>query len=112
MKNLVHGRFRWVLVVWIFLIAAVAFLDRVNISISGRFIEQEFHLSHIQLGWVFSAFVLGYAFFQVPGGRMADLYGPAKVLAVVMLWYGLFTSATAWTPSGVPFALGLLCVRF
>jgi ACS family glucarate transporter-like MFS transporter len=44
---------------------------------------------------------------------MADFYGPAKMLAVVMLWYGLFTSETAWTPSGVPFALGLLlCVRF
>ncbi len=113
MKNLLRGRFRWVLVFWMFLIAAVTFLDRVNISISGRFIEQEFHLSHIQLGWVFSSFVLGYALFQAPGGRLADLYGPAKVLAVVTLWYALFTSATAWTPSGIPFALSLLLgVRF
>jgi MFS transporter, ACS family, glucarate transporter len=113
MNHLLRGRFRWVLVLWTFVIAAVTYLDRVNISISGRFIEQEFHLSHIQLGWVFSAFVLGYALFQAPGGRLADLYGPAKVLAVVTLWYAFFTSATAWTPSGIPFALLLLlAVRF
>ncbi len=96
-----------------FLIAAVTFLDRVNISISGRFIESEFHLTHIQLGWVISAFILGYALFQAPGGRLADRYGPARVLALVTLWYAFFTSATAWTPSTVPFALGLLLsVRF
>lgn len=113
MKTLVSGRLRWVLVFWMFLIAAVTYLDRVNISISGRYIEEEFHLSHIQLGWVFSAFVLGYAIFQAPGGRLADRYGPARVLAAVTIWYALFTSATAWTPSSVPFALPLLLgVRF
>lgn len=68
-----------------FLIAAVTYLDRVNISISGRFIEGEFHLSHIQLGWVFSAFVPGYAIFQAAGGRLADRYGSAPVLAAVTL---------------------------
>ncbi len=113
MKTLARGRFRWVLVFWMFLIAAVTYLDRVNISISGRFIEKAFHLSHIQLGWVFSVFVLGYAIFQAPGGRLADRYGPARVLAAVTLWYALFTSATAWTPSTVSFALPLLLlVRF
>src|ERR1700761_1128551 len=68
MKNLLRGKVHWLLIVWMFLIAAITFLDRVNISISARFIEREFHLTHIQLGWVFSAFVLGYALFQAPGG--------------------------------------------
>ncbi len=113
MKTLLRGKFRWVLVLWMFLIAAVTYLDRVNISITGRFIEQEFHLSHVQLGWVFSAFVLGYALFQAPGGRLADKYGATRVVAAVTLWYALFTSATAWTPSTIPFALALLLgVRF
>ena len=113
MKTLLRGNFRWLLIVWMFLIAAVTYLDRVNISITGRFIEQEFHLTHVQLGWVFSAFVLGYALFQAPGGRLADRYGPTRVVAVVTLWYALFTSATAWTPSTIPFALTLLLgVRF
>jgi len=113
MKTLLRGRVRWLVVLWMFLIAAVTYLDRVNISISGRFIESEFRLSHIQLGWVFSAFILGYALFQAPGGRLADRYGAAKVLAAVTVWYAIFTSATAWTPANIPFALSLLlAVRF
>ncbi len=113
MKTLLRGKIRWLLIVWIFLIAAITYMDRVNISITGRFIEQEFHLTHIQLGWVFSAFILGYALFQAPGGRLADRYGPARVVAIVVVWYALFTSATAWTPATIPFALALLLsVRF
>lgn len=113
MKNLLRGKVRWLLIAWTFLLAAITYLDRVNISISARFIEREFHLTHIELGWVFSAFVLGYALFQAPGGRLADRFGPARALAAVMLWYAFFTSATAWTPSTIPFALLLLLsVRF
>jgi MFS transporter, ACS family, glucarate transporter len=113
MKTLLRGNYRWLLIFWMFLIAAVTYLDRVNISITGRFIEQEFHLSHVQLGWVFSAFVLGYALFQAPGGRLADRYGATRMVALVTLWYALFTSATAWTPSTIPFAFALLLgVRF
>lgn len=113
MKNLLRGQVRWLLIVWTFLLAAVTYLDRVNISISARYIEREFHLTHIQLGWVFSSFVLGYGIFQAPGGRLADRFGPARVLAAAMLWYAFFTSATAWTPATVPFALLLLLsVRF
>jgi ACS family glucarate transporter-like MFS transporter len=113
MKTLLRGKIRWLLIVWLFLIAAITYMDRVNISITGRFIEQEFHLTHIQLGWVFSAFILGYALFQAPGGRLADRYGPARVVAIVVLWYALFTSLTAWTPATISFALMLLlAVRF
>lgn len=113
MKTLLRGKVRWLLIVWVFLIAAVTFMDRVNISITGRFIEQEFHLTHIQLGWVFSAFILGYALFQAPGGRLADRFGPARVVAIVILWYALFTSLTAWVPTTISYALMLLlAVRF
>jgi len=110
MKTLLQGKVRWLLIVWCFLVAAITYMDRVNISITGRFIEQEFHLTHIQLGWVFSAFLLGYALFQAPGGRLADRFGPARVIAVVIMWYALFTSATAWTPSTLSFSLMLLLV--
>jgi hypothetical protein len=45
-------------------ISDVSYLDRVNISIAGLSIEQQFRLDHVRLGWVFSAWVLGYAPFQ------------------------------------------------
>jgi MFS transporter, ACS family, glucarate transporter len=108
-----RGRVRWLLILWVFVISAIAYLDRVNISIAGRSIEQEFHLEHVQLGWVFSAFALGYALFQAPGGRLADRFGPRKVLALGTVWWALFTSLTAFAPTGYAGALlTLLSVRF
>jgi ACS family glucarate transporter-like MFS transporter len=113
MLNLLRGRVRWVLICWMFVISAIAYLDRVNISIAGRSIQQEFHLDNLQLGWVFSAFVLGYALFQAPGGRLADRFGPRKVLTVGTVWWGLFTALTALVPSSIASALVvMLAVRF
>jgi ACS family glucarate transporter-like MFS transporter len=83
--------FRWILVGWMFVISAIAYLDRVNLSIAGRAIEEEFHLTDIQLGYVLSAFVLGYALFQAPGGRIADRFGPRLVLALGVVWWAVFT---------------------
>jgi ACS family glucarate transporter-like MFS transporter len=113
MPKLFRGRVRWTLISWMFVISAVAYLDRVNISIAGHSIEQEFQISHVQLGWVFSAFVLGYALFQAPGGRLADRFGPRKVLTLGTIWWALFTTLTACVPSHVPRALLILiAVRF
>jgi len=104
---------RWVLIGWMFAISAIAYLDRVNISIAGHSIQQEFHLDNIQLGWVFSAFVAGYALFQAPGGRLADRFGPRKILALGTVWWAVFTALTALVPSGAANALWiLLAVRF
>jgi len=47
--------FRWVLVGWMFLVSAIAYLDRVNISIAGPSIAEEFHLTNVELGGVLSA---------------------------------------------------------
>ncbi|HSW49700.1 MAG TPA: MFS transporter [Bryobacteraceae bacterium] len=113
MASLLRGRVRWMLIFWMFVISAIAYLDRVNISIAGRAIQAEFHLDNIQLGWVFSAFVLGYALFQAPGGRLADRFGPRKVLTLGTVWWGVFTALTALVPSGIAGALAaMLFVRF
>jgi ACS family glucarate transporter-like MFS transporter len=96
-----------------FAISAIAYLDRVNISIAGSSIQKEYGLDNIQLGWVFSAFVIGYALFQVPGGRLADRFGPRRILALGTVWWAVFTAMTALVPAGIPSVLMiLLSVRF
>jgi ACS family glucarate transporter-like MFS transporter len=101
------------LVGWMFAISAVAYLDRVNISIGGSFIQKEFGLDNIRLGWVFSSFVLGYALFQAPGGRLADRFGPRKILTIATVWWAVFTALFAAIPAGIPFLLAtLLATRF
>ncbi|MGH9351616.1 MAG: MFS transporter [Terriglobia bacterium] len=107
------SHFRWVLVVWIAVIGAISYLDRVNISIAGHTIAQEFHLSNPQLGLVFSAFTVGYMLFQIPGGWLADRFGPRKILTLGALWWAVFTSLTASVPEGIAAALfAFLSVRF
>jgi ACS family glucarate transporter-like MFS transporter len=96
---------RWLLVFWLFVLSAVAFLDRVNISIAGGSIAAEFGLTNVQLGWVFSSFLLGYALFQTPGGWLSDRLGPRRVLTAGVIWWGIFTALTAVVPSKLGGAL-------
>jgi ACS family glucarate transporter-like MFS transporter len=113
MANLAHGRTRWFLIAWLFVLSAIGYLNRVNISVSGEYISQEFHLSQIQLGWVFSVFTLGYALFQAPTGRLADRFGPRRVLALATIWWAVILGLTAVAPSGISGALILLlALRF
>lgn len=113
LKNPACGRIRWVLVGWMFAISAIAYLDRVNMSIAGSMIQKEFGLDNIQLGWIFSSFVLGYALFQAPGGRLADRFGPRKILAIATIWWAVFTVLVTVVPVGIPGVLAvLLTARF
>src|SRR5512134_885469 len=97
---LLHGRLRWLLIFWMFLMSAIAYLDRVNVSIAGSAIQKDFNLTNVELGYVFSAFVIGYALFQAPGGRLADKYGPRIVITAGVVWWGIFTTASALVPTG------------
>jgi MFS transporter, ACS family, glucarate transporter len=106
-------RVRWFLVFWLFILSAVSYLDRVNISIAGGSIADAYHLSDVQLGKVFSALLVGYALFQTVGGRLADRFGPRRVLAAGVVWWGIFTALTALVPPHVRGALLLfVAVRF
>jgi ACS family glucarate transporter-like MFS transporter len=69
------------------------------------------------MGWVFSAFVVGYALFQIPGGWLADRLGARVVLTGALIWWSVCTALTACVAAS-PFAekIGvvgaLLFVRF
>lgn len=99
---------RWVLIFWIFVLSAVAYLDRVNISIAGASIASEYHLTDVKLGYVFSSFLIGYAACQAPGGRLADRFGPRRVITLAVLWWGLFSVLTASVPVRLGAALLVL----
>jgi ACS family glucarate transporter-like MFS transporter len=107
------SRVRWFLVFWLFVLSAVSYLDRVNISIASGSIADAYHLSDVQLGKVFSAMLVGYALFQTVGGRLADRFGPRRVLAWGVAWWGLFTALTALVPSSIAGALFIfVAIRF
>lgn len=110
---LFKGNLRWVLIFWMFLMSSIAYLDRVNISIAGSEIQKSFDLTNMQLGYVFSAFVIGYALFQAPGGRLSDRFGPRLIIMLGVLWWGLFTTFTTMVPAGLGVSIVMLViVRF
>ncbi len=101
---------RGVLVGWLFVLSAVAYMDRTNVAIAGAGIRDALQIDNIQLGWVFSAFLVGYAVSQVGAGWLACRYGPRWVLAGGVLWWGLFSALTAMVDARLAHVLMLLIV--
>ena len=92
---------RWVVLALLFVVSFVAYLLRMNISVAAKFMMPELGLTEIQMGWVFAAFVWGYALFQIPGGFFGEIVGPRRALAMVVLVWALLTVLTGLLPGQV-----------
>ncbi len=92
-------RVRWRILSLLLLISIITYIDRVNISVTARQMMPSLGLTDLQMGQIFSAFVLGYALFQVPGGWMGDKWGPRRVLTFAVIWWSIFTAMTAVAPT-------------
>ena len=95
----------------------VAYVLRMNISVAAPFMMTELHLDKIQMGQVFSAFVLGYALFQVPWGVSGDRLGPGRTLTLAAIVWTATTVLTGlvpgWlVPAGMTSLLILMVLRF
>jgi ACS family glucarate transporter-like MFS transporter len=99
---------RFTLLRFAFALSIVTYFDRVCISTAATAVSTDLHLGKDQMGWVFGAFTLAYAVFEIPSGRMGDRIGPRKVLTRIVLWWSAFTAATglAWNYTS------LLATRF
>lgn len=89
---------RWSMVGLVVIILLVDSVDRASLGIAGKYIQDEFAFSTQTMGWMLSAFTLGYALFQLPWGYAGDRYGPRGVLTLAVLWSSLFTAATGLMP--------------
>jgi MFS transporter, ACS family, glucarate transporter len=90
---------RYWVIVFAITLAVIQYLDRVCISQAAPHISRDLQLSEWQMGWVFSAFTLAYALFEIPCGYLGDRMGPRKVLLRIVLWWSFFTAATGWVRS-------------
>ena len=88
-------RVRYRVVGFTMALAALTYLDRVCISILAPAIMRDVRLSNIQMSYVFSAFTLAYAIFEIPTAWWADRIGSRRVLTRIVLWWSAFTMATA-----------------
>jgi ACS family glucarate transporter-like MFS transporter len=106
--GLKETRVRYRVTLLVIALGMITYLDRACISTLAPIISQELSLSKVQMGYVFSAFALAYAAFEIPTGWFADRRGTRSVLARIVAWWSMFTIATG-------FAFGyvsLLITRF
>jgi ACS family glucarate transporter-like MFS transporter len=99
--DLIPTSVRWRIVLVLAIVAGVTYIDRLNLGIVAKFILEEYRFSTQSMGWILGAFSLGYAVFHIPGGWLADRYGPGRILAGAILWFSVFTALTATAP-GLP----------
>jgi MFS family permease len=87
-----HRRY-WVFFL-LFLFNAIAYVDRVNMSVAGKPIAHEFGLSPIALGYLFSSFLWAYVLMMLPGGRLIDRWGTHVVACVATAVWSAAQMAT------------------
>ena len=70
-------------------------LDLQATGIAAGGIAQAFALDKMQMGWIFSAGILGLLPGALVGGMLADRYGRKRILISSVALFGLFSLATA-----------------
>jgi MFS transporter, ACS family, glucarate transporter len=87
-------RVRWSVVALVAFVTGLTYMDRLNLGIVAKNFQEEFHFTGQTMGWILGAFSLGYAWFHLPGGWLADRFGARRVLAGAILWFSIFTALT------------------
>lgn len=85
-KPMTHRRY-WVYFL-LFLFNVVCYLDRINMSVAGHPVAQEFGLSPVALGYLFSSFLWAYVVMMLPSGHLVDRLGAHRMAAI---------GATVWS---------------
>ncbi|MBC7923239.1 MAG: MFS transporter, partial [Ferruginibacter sp.] len=84
-------RVRYGMLALVFVNVVINYLDRTNISVAAAALGKDLQLSSVQLGLIFSAFGWTYAFLQIPGGLIADRFGPRILYAFCLVAWSLVT---------------------
>ncbi len=89
--NKKRSRVRYGMLALVFVNVVINYLDRSNISVAGPMLSKDLNLSTVQLGLIFSAFGWTYALLQIPGGLIADRFGPRFLYAFCLITWSLAT---------------------
>ena len=96
---------------YLFLLYIVAFLDRVNVSFAGLDMTRDLGFSDRVFGLGAGIFFIGYVVFEIPGALLVERWSARKVLARILITWGIVTVLVALVRSpqqfyGARFLLG------
>lgn len=93
--NDVTKKSRNVILALLFLGWSLGNLDRYIMNYAVVSITGDLQLDASSTGIILSAFFLGYAIMQIPGGWLADKFGAKRILLMAVIMWSIFTGLTA-----------------
>lgn len=85
---------RYLILTLLFLGYFLCYMDRMVIATALPFMAKDLQLSPMAMGGVLSAFFVGYALMQIPGGLLADRFGPRRAITLSIIGWSIFTLLT------------------
>src|SRR5712692_2488448 len=98
-------------------LSMITYLDRVCMSNASPYVQKVLGLeSEAGMKWIFWAFTISYALFEVPTGWLGDVFGPRRTIIRIVLWWSVFTVLTGlvgFSILGITIGFGaLVTIRF
>src|SRR5215510_8206503 len=91
---------RWFILSLLMALCFISHFNRASMASAGdERIMKQFSISPTSMGKVYSAFLIVYTVFMVPGGLFIDRFGPRRALALMALstaFFCAFTGAIGW----------------
>ncbi|TYB52975.1 MFS transporter [Nonomuraea sp. PA05] len=90
-----RSRLRWTIITLSGLGLTIAYLDRSALSVASTYMQDELGFDQTTKGILLSSFFWTYAIFQLPSGWLLDRFGPRLIYPIAVVWWSLWTAATA-----------------
>ena len=87
----------------LFIISVIAYIDRVNIGYSALTMNKDLGFTAQMFGMGAGIFFAGYVLFEIPGALIAERYSPRIWLARIMISWGLVSGLMAFMHNGWQF---------
>jgi MFS transporter, ACS family, glucarate transporter len=98
---------RYMVLAFLAAMTFILYMDRACINQAAPIIKTELRITETQKGFIFGAFTIAYAIFEIPAGWWGDRFGSRRILTRIVLW-SLFTALTGAAGGFVT----LLVIRF
>lgn len=105
-KQALTGKKRIWIYVFLFTLTLINYVDRVSLSVASHALKEEFGISPIAMGYLFSSFVWLYFVALIPMGYLVGRYGPKQVNSYGI---GVWSIATVCTAFATGFTSLITC---
>jgi sugar phosphate permease len=105
---------RWRIFGFLFVFGLIAYLQQKSLTVTAEQMMPQLHLSQLQIAFLEQSFLLGYGFFQLPGGIFGQRFGARRTLVIIGLIAFTAMISTAVAPywaSGQSLFIALLAAQ-